>query len=275
MPNNLVDPPEHLRCTAKANRTGKRCRRGAIAGGSVCPTHGGQAPAVQRRAAERVALEQARQLLDLDTDTDPRAALLEAVKATRAALKAAEAALAADDADQHDFNQLVNVAVVSARVSKLALDARVEELIADKNMRLGEMVGGIITNVVRGLGLDTTTSARAFALVRAEVQDAHLDLGEIQTEITKVTEQLREHTLTDAEQGYPERLARAVQAGFAVLDLPDHEQERVVAAVEHFLVLERAERAEYLPAAKQPGSRAWWADSPRYDPERGNGGKRR
>jgi hypothetical protein len=274
MGSNLTDPPEHLRCTAKANRSGNRCRRAAIPGARVCPTHGGRAPAVQRRAAERVALDQARQLLDLDTDTDPRTALLEAVKATRAALKAAEAALAADDADQHDFNQLVNVAVVCGRVSKLALDARVEERLTDQRTRAGEVVGSIITQVIRGLDLDTATTARAFALVRAEVQDAHLDLGEIQAEINRLTDQLREHLLADAEQGYPERLAHAVQAGFAVLDLPDHEQERVVAAVERFLVLERQERVEYLPAASRPVSRVWWADSPRYDPDRGNGGRR-
>jgi hypothetical protein len=164
--------------------------------------------------------------------------------------------------------------VVNARVSKLCLDARVEERLADQQGRLGELVGGVIVNVVKGLGLDTETAAKAFSLVRVEVEYAHLDLGEIQTEITRVTEQLRERTLTDAEQGFPERLARAVTAGFAVLDLPEHEQERVAAAVENFLVLERQERAEYMaPARPDPASRAWWADSPRYDPERRNGGR--
>ena len=42
------------RCTATANATGERCRRYAIAGGTVCPTHGGSAPQVKRAAAMRL-----------------------------------------------------------------------------------------------------------------------------------------------------------------------------------------------------------------------------
>ena len=40
-----------VRCTAK----GGKCRRAAIRGGTVCPTHGGQAPQVKAKAAERLA----------------------------------------------------------------------------------------------------------------------------------------------------------------------------------------------------------------------------
>ncbi len=42
-----------MRCKAKSSRTGKRCRRPAIKGGEVCPSHGGRAPQVQRAAALR------------------------------------------------------------------------------------------------------------------------------------------------------------------------------------------------------------------------------
>lgn len=41
-------------CTAKSSRTGKPCKRHAIAGGVVCPTHGGRAPQVKAAAAQRV-----------------------------------------------------------------------------------------------------------------------------------------------------------------------------------------------------------------------------
>jgi hypothetical protein len=41
----------------KARRTnGEECRQFAIRGGEVCATHGGRAPQVRKRAAERVAL---------------------------------------------------------------------------------------------------------------------------------------------------------------------------------------------------------------------------
>ncbi len=42
-----------MRCTAKANSTGKNCRRRAIKGGRVCQVHGGAAPQVKRKARER------------------------------------------------------------------------------------------------------------------------------------------------------------------------------------------------------------------------------
>lgn len=277
MGTNLTDPPDHARCTARARRSGQRCRRAAIAGGRVCPTHGGQAPAVKARAAERRALAQALSLLGVEAESDPRKVLLAAVKCTAALMDAYRDALAADDADVGDLSQLTSAAIVAARVSKLALDARVEELLAAQHVRMGEMVGGIITNVVRGLGLDAETSARAFSLVKAEVEYGHLDLGELDAEIRRVTEELRAHTLADAEKGFPERLGRAVEAGFAVLDLSDDDQERVVQAIEGFLVLEREELARQEEAAvrPEPPPNIWWADSPRYNPDRRtNGGGR-
>lgn len=42
------------RCKAKANRTGERCKRAAIKGGTVCTTHGGRAPQVVKSARERL-----------------------------------------------------------------------------------------------------------------------------------------------------------------------------------------------------------------------------
>jgi hypothetical protein len=123
MANNLTEPPEHRRCTARARRSGSRCKRAAIAGGRVCPSHGGNAPQVRQRAAERVALAQIRTLLDVDEAADPRTVLLQAVKAAAAVLGAAQASVTAEDADAGDVAQLVSAAVVAGRLAKLALDA--------------------------------------------------------------------------------------------------------------------------------------------------------
>tara|TARA_R110002020_G_scaffold145908_4_gene320199 strand:- start:836 stop:1414 length:579 start_codon:yes stop_codon:yes gene_type:complete len=57
------------RCTAKSIRSKQRCKKAAILGGTVCQTHGGGAPQVKRKAAERLA--------DL---IDPDRALREAAK---------------------------------------------------------------------------------------------------------------------------------------------------------------------------------------------------
>lgn len=43
------------RCRAKSSRTGKPCNKAPIKGGHVCDTHGGRAPQVKRKAAERLA----------------------------------------------------------------------------------------------------------------------------------------------------------------------------------------------------------------------------
>jgi hypothetical protein len=44
-----------MKCTAHSSRTGKPCKLNAIIGGTVCQVHGGRAPQVKRKAAERVA----------------------------------------------------------------------------------------------------------------------------------------------------------------------------------------------------------------------------
>jgi hypothetical protein len=48
-----IDPSR--RCTAH-NKAGNQCAVAAIKGGSVCRTHGGSAPQVKAKAAERLAI---------------------------------------------------------------------------------------------------------------------------------------------------------------------------------------------------------------------------
>ena len=74
-------------CTATAKATGLRCQRAPIAGATVCRVHGGAAPQVQRKAAERIAeardtaLEQLTRLIR-SGDIDARVALDAVVKLT-------------------------------------------------------------------------------------------------------------------------------------------------------------------------------------------------
>lgn len=46
---------DRLQCKATIKRTGERCKNPAIPGGTVCRFHGGAAPQVQAKAAERLA----------------------------------------------------------------------------------------------------------------------------------------------------------------------------------------------------------------------------
>lgn len=50
-----TEKPITRQCTAKSSQSGKRCRKSAIQGGTVCATHGGRAPQVKDRARLRLA----------------------------------------------------------------------------------------------------------------------------------------------------------------------------------------------------------------------------
>ncbi len=56
MTTDLLD--ETARCVATSKRSGNRCKRRPIEGGTVCAMHGGSAPQVQAAAARRVLTQQ-------------------------------------------------------------------------------------------------------------------------------------------------------------------------------------------------------------------------
>jgi hypothetical protein len=267
--NPLTEPADHRRCTATANRHGGRCKRAAIAGGNVCPTHGGRAPAVRRRAAQRVALEQARALLGDDRDADPGAVLLASVKAAASLLAGARAAIHADDADDLDLRQLADAAQIAAKLARLCLDAGLAESYVRAAQQQGEVVGALIKRIVGGAGLPREQENRLYVAMAAELRrvdgfdfdgvgEQH-DLLKIDADIAILEAKLREHEQVEEAQrlraDMPRRLAQGIAAGFAVLDLDDADQERVATAVEGFLQLDadgadqaaggrRAEQAE-------------------------------
>jgi hypothetical protein len=45
-----------VRCKAKSKQTGEQCKQFAIAGGTVCVYHGGNAPNTRKAARERLAM---------------------------------------------------------------------------------------------------------------------------------------------------------------------------------------------------------------------------
>ena len=88
-------PPTVIRCNGTL-QSGKRCRREAIEGSVVCAIHGGLAPQVRRRAAERVLLtaDEAIQVIKsfISDPTVPAGVRLKAAQdlADRAGLAAAQ-----------------------------------------------------------------------------------------------------------------------------------------------------------------------------------------
>lgn len=76
-----------VQCRATSKQAGRQCKRGAIPGGLVCKMHGGGAPQVQKKAAERLAEARDRALgllneLLADGKVDARTALDAVVKLT-------------------------------------------------------------------------------------------------------------------------------------------------------------------------------------------------
>ena len=53
-PMGPVDPMPIQKCAAHSKQSGQPCKRNAILGGTVCFWHGGAAPQVKRKAAERL-----------------------------------------------------------------------------------------------------------------------------------------------------------------------------------------------------------------------------
>ena len=65
---------EDRRCTAKSKRSGERCKRSAILGGTVCTSHGGRTPVVKAAAERRLAMRKASEqfaALGRDPDAEP------------------------------------------------------------------------------------------------------------------------------------------------------------------------------------------------------------
>jgi hypothetical protein len=79
-----VDPKAaRPRCTAKSKTSGRQCAQPPIPGGTVCRYHGGAAPQVQLKAAERLAAYQDKaidRLFTLAEQTDFPSTALGAVK---------------------------------------------------------------------------------------------------------------------------------------------------------------------------------------------------
>lgn len=117
--------PHGGQCVATAKATGQRCRRAAIAGGTVCTVHGGRAPQVRRAAAARVEADRAAAVvarLDLrGIDADPLRALDEELRRCRAIIE--ELSDAEIDEDRlrllgTERDRLVRVAVARAQLGQ-------------------------------------------------------------------------------------------------------------------------------------------------------------
>jgi hypothetical protein len=88
-------------CKAHSSQSGKRCKRAAIAGATVCATHGGSAPQVRKAAALRVIALVDPALANLASDLKSKNPTFDVLD--RAGLKAVDK-LQLFGADETDFD---------------------------------------------------------------------------------------------------------------------------------------------------------------------------
>lgn len=174
---------ERYRCTATA-RSGDRCRRRSIPGGSVCTMHGGASP--QAKAAAQRRLEQMRlegeigallDELDLPGDEDPDEVLRGAMKSATVMvelLKAFVAEMSAVVGPDHlgDLRAHPNVILLgdwtdrAARYAKLALDYGLEERRVIVDEARIELMRVFVVGVLLELGHEPSSAPVRFALER-------------------------------------------------------------------------------------------------------------
>jgi hypothetical protein len=162
--------PLSSQCTARSKRTGERCRR-LVVGGGVCPMHGGRAPQVAaRREARILAGEAALAVQDLDP-RDPAVALLSAAQDADRIVRRLKSTFAA--------GVVVDGAVLAtlgewldrvSRLSKVVVDARIDERRARLDERMGGLLVGVITAVLAALDLADEQRARVPELVARELR---------------------------------------------------------------------------------------------------------
>lgn len=150
---------EDRRCTAHSSRTGKRCRKHAMIGVSVCGSHGGRAPQVRSAAKERLRQQLAREqvaMLGLRREVDPQTALLEEVwRAAGHVAWLGQRVQRLTEADVESDTTWVPLYQDErdrlARVAKAAIDAGIAErsvgLAEDQAQRLAQVISAVLTDL--------------------------------------------------------------------------------------------------------------------------------
>lgn len=185
------------KCTAR-NRHGGPCGRYAITGGTVCPSHGGNAPQVRARAAHRLeqrAAEAAVVTLGLPRDITPTEALLEEVRWTAGHvewLRARVAELEQDDlswgttkvktgGDDAGTTQEAKPSVwyelyarERDRLVKVC-EATIRAGVEERRVRLAESQGALVVGVIQRVLDGMLAALLAAGAVEARLRDAWVD----------------------------------------------------------------------------------------------------
>ncbi|MGB3954728.1 MAG: HGGxSTG domain-containing protein [Brooklawnia sp.] len=158
------------------NRQGNRCGRSAVPGATVCNMHGGKAPQVQAKAAERLLEAQATayvQRFGGRTDIDPPTALLELVQAKRAEVGYWAEQLA--DREPESLIGAPELALLHKSQDQLAsysvgsLRAGVNGTTSDNAMQAARTLFTVMQRAIDQLGLTADQRQRALNVIAREL----------------------------------------------------------------------------------------------------------
>lgn len=187
-------PPHILRCVATLKSTGAQCRRVAVDGSVVCDKHGGKAPQVIRRAAERVqftADDAARNLVAWMND--PAVEMRERVKIA------------------HDLMDRAGLAAAQVHkvmpITEDPIERFFKDLLADPDALLPEGVGG-----EHGPGAPGPANANRPSL-SADVLDVVLEVEEERPPARRVKSEI----VQDESERIDSRMPRHIRDALAEL----------------------------------------------------------
>lgn len=179
------DLMDDRRCKALSKRSGERCRRFPIPGGTVCVMHGGASPKVRAAAERRRVRQQATKLLEVIWDeeappiTDPIVTLQELLGRHRHALNVLGARLDGDDLDETATSAFIRLARELRQglegMEKLDLSSKRVQLESDKVRLIAVAVGAMfdalnLTADQRELGQQVLMDALRAEVARGELQ---------------------------------------------------------------------------------------------------------
>lgn len=167
-------------CKAKAKSTGQRCQRPAMHGGVVCQMHGGKAPQVKRRAAQRLAeaelLAQAKADPTL-ADASPAEMLLHAAQSTHSVVRMLQERGAGSTPEP---TQLEALGAWLDRLSKAAavvISSKANELVIAEQARIAEGQARQLADVMNLLLAELFLTPDQQARVPAALRSALTSLG--------------------------------------------------------------------------------------------------
>lgn len=199
MADDLMDD---RRCRATSKRSGKRCRRFPVPGGTVCVIHGGAAPAVRAAAQRRKAEAEATALLGAIWDpdaapvTDPVEALMSLAGKLQNAVDVLGARVTVGDLDDGAAVAWVRV----LRELRQALEGLERLGLEQKRVRIAESAGQQLAAVVRSV-LDRMFSAVVETVGTEEAAELGLQSVWSQSALVIVPEEFRRVAEGDVVRG--------------------------------------------------------------------------